>query len=66
MTPHILENVSTWSVNISNSPPRDPNDDDDDDDDEEKTMRTRTKNRRSSENPTNNAAWCRNRRSSLH
>jgi hypothetical protein len=35
MTPHILENVSTWSVNISNSPPRDPNDDDDDDDDEE-------------------------------
>jgi hypothetical protein len=35
MTPHILENVSTWSVNISNSPPRDPNDDDDDDDDDE-------------------------------
>jgi len=35
MTPHILENVSTWSVNISNSPPRDPNDDDDEEEDEE-------------------------------
>ena len=33
MTPHILENVSTWLVNwtlVSNlPPPRDPNDDDD-------------------------------------
>ena len=34
MTPHIPENVSTWSVNwtlVSISPPRDPNDDDKED-----------------------------------
>ena len=35
MTPHILENVSTWSVNISNSPPRDPNDDDEEDEEDQ-------------------------------
>ena len=38
MTPHILENFSTWlSVGITGNalPPRDPNDDDDDDEDEE-------------------------------
>ena len=39
MTPHILENVSTWLVNwalVSNlPPPRDPNDDDDEEEGEE-------------------------------
>jgi len=39
MTPHILENVSTWSVNwalVSYLPsPRDPNDDDDEEEGEE-------------------------------
>ena len=38
MTPHIPENVSTWSVNwtlVSISPPRDPNDDDEEEDEED-------------------------------
>ena len=50
MTPHILENVSTWSVNwtlVSISPPRDPNDDDEEEAKKTKRMRARTKNRRS-------------------
>ena len=38
MTPHIPENVSTWSVNwtlVGNSPPRDPNDDDEEDEEDQ-------------------------------
>jgi hypothetical protein len=42
MTPHILENISTWLVDWSlvtimgnTPPPRDPNDDDDEDEGEE-------------------------------
>ena len=39
MTPHVLENVSTWLANwtlVSNlPPPRDPNDDDDEEEGEE-------------------------------
>jgi hypothetical protein len=53
MTPHIEENVSTWLVNreiltmMMRRRRRTK---------KAKRMRTRTKNRRSSENPTNNAA----------
>jgi hypothetical protein len=38
MTPHIPENVSTWSVNwtlVSISPPRDPNDDNEEDEEDQ-------------------------------
>ena len=38
MTPHIPENVSTWSANwtlVSISPPRDPNDDDEEDEEDQ-------------------------------
>jgi hypothetical protein len=38
MTPHIPENVSTWSVNwtlVSISPPRDPNDDDEEEEEDQ-------------------------------
>jgi hypothetical protein len=38
MTPHIPENVPTWSVNrtlVSISPPRDPNDDDEEDEEDQ-------------------------------